>query len=298
MLKASLKESVRLRALSLGACACGFAVAEPVDAATQEHYQQWLARGGNASMDYCARYADVRSDPRLLLEGARTVICFAFAYPETQGDIASYALGLDYHYVIKDKLSQLSAFIKEQWGGECRAVVDSAPMHERYWAVKAGIGFIGVNRLLIVPGAGTYVLLGELLWTGAIEPDEPCELSCYQCMACVKACPGGALDGCGNFDASRCVSYLTIEHRGDLPPDANLAGSIYGCDQCQRICPHNSGNPRPSVLPEFMPRAEVCDLSRDEILTMTPSHYKKLVAHSAMRRVPLAQLQRNVRHDS
>ncbi|MCC8118490.1 MAG: DUF1730 domain-containing protein [Bacteroidales bacterium] len=308
---------MRSQALALGACACGFAKAEPVEDSARDFYSQWIAEGRNATMEYCERYRDVRSDPRLLLDGAQTIICCAFAYPASNGRIASYALGLDYHYVLKDKLNQLGKFIRERWGGDCRAVVDSAPMHERYWAVRSGIGFEGINNLIIVPGVGTYVFLAELLWAGSMPADEPCTLSCQGCMACIKACPGGALSiktvdnpssieasdksqhkkwYKANFDSRRCISYLTIEHRGELPEDTNLAGSIYGCDRCQRVCPHNRGNASVKILPEFLPREEIQSLSDNELLSMTPSHYKKLVEHSAMRRVPLPQLLRNLLH--
>lgn len=311
--KIKIKEEVRTQAIALGACACGFAKAEPVEASVEEYYSQWLAEGRNGTMEYCERYREVRSDPRLLLPGTQTLICCAFAYPASNCHIASYALGFDYHYVLKDRLSQLGEFIKTRWGGEYRAVVDSAPIHERYWAVRSGIGFEGINNLLIVPGVGTYVFLAELLWTGSLPADQPCKLSCQGCLACIKACPGGALSldkenrissqsshagDKAKFDARRCISYLTIEHRGDLPNDVNFAGSIYGCDRCQRVCPHNRGNSSAVILAEFQPRPEIKSLSDTELLAMTPSHYKKLTAHSAMRRVPLSQLLRNLRHQS
>ncbi len=296
------KETVRSQALSLGACACGFAAAAPVSQETQDYFSLWLSQGRNGSMDYCERYCEVRNDPRLLLPDAHTVVCCAFAYPHKAGRIASYALGDDYHYVVKAKLNELGVFLTERWGGEYRAVVDSAPMHERYWAQQSGIGFEGINNMIIIPGVGSYVFLGELLWTGEIPADEPCKQTCQGCLACVNACPGHALDSEGHFDARKCVSYLTIEHRGELPEDANLGGSIYGCECCQRVCPHNHCNPAshsetkghaPS-LPEFAANPEIEGLTDEEILTMTPSHYKKLTAHSAMRRIPLTQLRRNL----
>lgn len=207
--------------------------------------------------------------------------------------IASYAWGRDYHYAVKHRLTQLGEYIASAFGGECRPLVDTAPIRERYWAVKAGVGFVGVNNQLIVRGAGSYFFLGELLWTGSLTPDIPDNGTCHGCMACVRACPGKALDGKGGCDARRCVSYLTIEHRGEIPEGCDLQGSIYGCDICQRVCPHNALHPV-SELPEFEPDPAIMSLTADEIATMTPSHYKKLVSHSAMRRVPLSQLRRNL----
>ncbi|MCD8387490.1 MAG: tRNA epoxyqueuosine(34) reductase QueG [Bacteroidales bacterium] len=290
-----LKKHIRRWALEAGACRCGFAVAEPVDDAHWARHQGWIDAGMHGEMDYCAKYADVRRDPRLLLDGARTVIVCAFNYHTDAKSplIASYALGQDYHYVLKSRLMALAQRITEEYGGECRAVVDTAPIPERYWAIRSGVGFQGLNGQLIVDGVGSYVFIGILLWTGEVEPDDPNTGHCLGCMACVKACPGQALDGTGRCDARRCASYLTIEYRGDLPDDARLGGMAYGCDRCQTVCPHNAKAPV-TTIPEFQPRAEILSLDREAIMEMTPSHYKKLVATSAMRRAPLKQLQRNL----
>ncbi len=293
------REVIRARALELGAFACGFAAVEEVDASARERYDAWIAAGKHGGMQYCEKYREQRLNPEMLLPGARTVICCAFNYYHPAPDlpmagmIARYAWGKDYHYAVKLRLAKLGEFVTSTFGGECRALVDTAPMRERYWAQKAGIGFVGINNQLIVRGAGSYFFLGELLWTGDIEPDDPSTEACRGCMACVRACPGNALDGKGGCDASRCVSYLTIEHRGDLPENTDLHGNIYGCDVCQSVCPHNAAHPV-SLLPEYEPDPAILSLSPQEIAGMTPSHYKRLVAHSAMRRVPLPQLKRNL----
>lgn len=293
------KEAIRLRASEEGAFACGFASADVVDTDARELYDAWIAGGKHGEMQYCEKYIGQRSDPGMLLPGARTVICCAFNYHHPlppspmAGRIADYAWGDDYHYAVRQRLARLGEYVTSNFGGECRALVDTAPMRERYWAAKAGLGIIGINNQLIVHGAGSYFFLGELLWTGTVPPDAPATGNCRRCMACVRACPGNALDGKGGCDARRCVSYLTIEHRGDLPDGCDLGGNIYGCDICQRVCPHNAGHPV-STLPEFQPAESILRLTPDEIDTMTGSHYKKLVAHSAMRRVPLAQLRRNM----
>lgn len=295
------KELIRARAIGAGSSACGFAAVEEVEARAQALYEDWIAAGRHGDMGYCADYITQRRNPGTLLPGARTVISCAFNYHRpapplpTAGMIAEYAWGDDYHYAVKRRLSEIAGYITATFGGECRVLTDTAPMRERYWAVKAGIGFTGMNNQLIVRGAGSYFFLGELLWTGTVEPDPPDSGRCMGCMACVRACPGRALDGKGGCDTRRCVSYLTIEHRGDLPADFNPQGSIYGCDICQRVCPHNSGHPI-SSLPEFDCTSPLLSVAPQEIAAMTPSHYKKLTAHSAMRRVPLKQLRRNLSH--
>lgn len=294
-----MRSAIRQWAIEAGASRCGFAAARTVDPAAAEIYERWTARGAHGSMQYCAKYADVRRDPRLLLEGARTVISCAFCYnaPQQSAIIAKYALGLDYHWVVKERLMALGRRIEEAFGGQTRPLVDTAPMRERYWAQQAGLGFIGINNQLIIPGLGSYFFLGELLWTGELEPDAPCTEACKGCMACVKACPGGALDGQGGCDARRCLSYLTIEHRGPLPAEPSLGGKAYGCDACQKVCPHNQGALFTGI-PELQPRPEILALTPQDLLEMTPSHYKKLVARSAMRRAPLSQLLRNLQSPS
>lgn len=317
-----MKESIRHKAIELGAYRCGFALAQKVSGEAAALYRRWVEAGCHGEMTYCAKYLDERDDPRLLLDGTRTVISCAFPYAGGGGrtdhaslpfgPIASYAYGEDYHYWVKDRLKRLGQWIEETYGGVTRACVDTAPIRERYWAQQAGIGFVGINNQLIIPGAGSRFFLGELLWTGAVDADEPCELTCGNCQACVRACPGSALDGAGGCDARRCVSYLTIEHRGPLPAGANLGGMLYGCDACLDACPHGGQESR-GVISETISERMISELSEEselsifsdnsnnsnnsdnsDIAHMTPSHYRKLVARSAMRRVPLAQLRRNV----
>ena len=280
-----------------GALRAGIASARPVSPEVEAQYREWIASGSHGEMSYLDRYHDVRRDPRLLLDGARSVIVAAFNYytPPRESPLqwAMYALGDDYHEVIRRRLSAVAEEITRQTGAACRVTVDTAPVRERYWATRAGIGFIGRNNQLIIPGSGSYFFLGEIITTLEIEPDSPAEPGdCGACRQCVDACPGHALDGHGGLDARRCLSYLTIEYRGTLPTDIPLGRHVYGCDECQRACPHNR-HAIPTVIPEFAPREQILALTPDDILAMDPAAFAANVANSAIRRTRLSGLQRN-----
>ena len=296
------KEHIRSLILNSGAIAAGFAEAAPVDDETIARYNRWIDAGHHAGMAYMERYPDVRRDPRLLLDGARTLIVAAFNYtpsrrqPAGAPRIADYALGKDYHDVVRARLTDAAAGICSIYGGTTRVCVDTAPLRERYWATRAGLGFIGLNNQLIIPGKGSRCFIGTILWTGTVTPDEPCNGSCGNCGACIKACPAGALhpDGSG-VDARRCLSYLTIEHRGELPEKLRTGGRLYGCDACQDVCPHNRLAPV-SAIPEFSPKDELLDLTSSDIAAMDNTGFKSLFGDSAIRRTKLAGLHRNLHH--
>lgn len=298
----SVGDDIKQKAHELDFSECGFARAEKVDDRAIERYEQWLDTGHNGCMAWAARNIDVRNDPRLLLDGAKTVIMVALNYyprrfqsPDA-AQIAYYAYGRDYHDVIKRRLRELAAWISQNTGEKCRALVDSAPLRERYWAVKAGLGFIGLNNQLIIPGKGSYFFLGALLTTLELEPDEPCRDSCRQCNRCIDACPAKALSGNGAVDASRCLSCLTIENHDVLPDWVhNVIGNrVIGCDECQRCCPHNR-HATPSTVAEFEPDERLLSLSRDEILALDEQGFSNLFSHSAVRRAGLDTLQRNAK---
>ncbi|MDE7031633.1 MAG: DUF1730 domain-containing protein, partial [Muribaculaceae bacterium] len=197
--------------LACGACACGIARASEVDAADTAAYDRWLHCGNNADMEYMERNRLVRLDPARLHEGTRIVIAAAFNYRPVRRSVyfADYAIGADYHYVLKQRLGEAADALCRRFGGSSRIVVDSAPMRERYWAQRAGIGFVADNGMLCVPGYGMAVVLGFILWTGEALPDTPSAGECLHCGRCRKACPGGALGPDGQLDARRCLSYLT-----------------------------------------------------------------------------------------
>lgn len=299
---------LRRRLKDAGVFKSGIARVEAVDAATVTGYDRWLSEGMNGEMAYLEKYHDIRSNPALLLPGARSVVSCAFNYWWGSVDSplrwASYALGDDYHDVVRGRLQSVADAITTETGAECRVCVDTAPILERYWAVRSGVGFIGLNQQLIIPGAGTHFFLGEIITILDLAPDAPCTLTCGECRRCLRACPGGALrendKALGNpategmLDSRHCLSYLTIEYRGEFPEGIRPGKHIYGCDVCQEVCPHNSKAPL-SDIEEFRPRAAILRLDTDAILEMRQEDFSAIFRKSAIKRTKLAGLQRNAR---
>lgn len=305
----SLKDKIKAEASRLGFFVCGFARAEPVSEAMRRHYLGWLADGRNADMAYLGNNLDKRFDPRLLMPGVKTIVVVAQNYfpahrlPEGEPQIADYALGLDYHDIVKQKLRQLAATVGI---ADYRAFVDTAPVLERYWAVRAGLGWIGKNQQLIIPHAGSEFFLGELFVTVELPPDEPLPNRCGTCHRCVDACPTHALslpatcvEGYGDitrFDARLCLSYQTIENRGELTVDAKAAmgDTFYGCDRCQRACPWNRFA-KPSTEPLLQPREELLAMTRQKWENLTEEDYRRLFKGSAVKRAKYEGLMRNIK---
>ncbi len=287
----------KLRELAAGAGFCGFGIAcaDVVDPVFASVRRRWIESGMNAGMDYLARYDDVRSDVRLMVEGARSVIVLAMSYYDPSAlpgvSVARYALGDDYHDVLR-RLCVPIAGVLESEGFAARICVDTAPVAERYWAVKAGVGVIGLNSTLIVKDAGSFCFLCEIVTDAPLPPDSPAQGDCGRCGRCVKACPAGALNGDNTLDARRCLSYLTIEHRGNFPPGTDLHGCLYGCGRCQEVCPHNVS---PAVTPrsEFMMRPDYAALSLDQVIELDQNGFSTIFARSAIKRAKLAGLVRN-----
>lgn len=315
---------VKSKLSAVGVYKSGIARVALVPDEEMARYDRWISHEMNAGMEYMSRHREIRRDPSLLLPDAKSIISCAFNYfypIEWNGNApkwAIYALGSDYHEVVRERLSKVADWITKETGAQCRVCVDTAPLNERYWAVNSGVGFVGRNDQLIIPGAGSHFFLGEILTTLPLNPDEPCNESCGECGKCIRACPGGALgvvsetsgahfdemvthgDG-GNanvdcptpmVDCRKCLSYLTIEHRGEFPEEVSLEGHIYGCDVCQEVCPHNA-NPPVTNIPEFYPRTEILNLSREDIAAMTQVEFSKIFSHSAIKRTKLSGLQRN-----
>jgi epoxyqueuosine reductase len=280
-----------------GACSVGIARLRPVSPEVMEAYQRWLAAGNHAGMTYLANNLEIRRNPALLLANGEepapggSIISIAFPYfsgnPYQPGKLrfARYALGDDYHEVLRTRLRPIAERITADTGCEARICVDTAPILERYWAQQAGLGFIGRNHQLIIPNIGSYIFLAEIVTRASFTPDAPSSATCLNCSACLRACPNhginesnetneangrnetnernkaneslsasqaGAACSTTLFDARRCNSYLTIEHRGELPAGLRLpAGRLYGCDLCLEACPLAQPT-KPSLLSQSL----------------------------------------------
>lgn len=295
--KAELTQYIKSEAKRLGFDICGITQAEAVSDETIRAYNRWTGEGRHGTMHYLERNCEKRFDPTLLVEGCRSIVVVTINYypEETISGIASYAIGNDYHKVIKDKLYALLESINAIHNVRGRAFCDSAPVLERYWAVKAGLGWIGHNRQLIIPRKGSYFFLGELLIDAELEYDTPFTADhCGNCRRCFENCPTGALSSDG-FDARKCLSYLTIEHRDELPENIGkkMGNNFYGCDCCLQACPHNRFS-TPNSTPEFKPNEELKAMNMEKWQTLTKEQYDTLFAKSAVERCGYEQLIRNI----
>ena len=239
---------VKKEAAKLGFDACGIAPAHPLPSGVREHYRNWLKQGFQGEMQYMERNLELRMDPGKLVPDAASVIVVALNYATSQAiskpGIARYARRPDYHPFIRKRLQTLLERLKETGlNVSGRSFSDSAPLSERYWAEQAGLGWVGKNHVLIIPGKGSWFLLGALVVTLPLHYDSPTPNRCGTCNRCIEACPSGALYKVGSLDARRCLSYLTIEKKGAFTSDqATLLQGInhfFGCDCCQDVCPWN-----------------------------------------------------------
>jgi len=307
----ALRDRVLAECARLGFHRAGIAPLEVP--ARLDAFRAWIDAGRHGDMSYLAspEHLAGRADPSTLLAGARAAVVVALAHAGSGGDrpaapgptglIARYARGDDYHLVMKPRLRALADAIADAVGAPvgARVCVDSAPLLERDLAERAGIGFIAKNTMLIVPGLGSYVLLGELLVTAEIAPtaEVRAEPRCGSCRACLDACPTAAFVDAGQLDARRCVSYLTIEHRGAIPPALRqaLGTRVFGCDVCQEVCPFNAAAPgRAAPDPALAPRHPsrgAPDLIR--LAGLGAAQRRRLVRRSPLRRVGREELLRN-----
>lgn len=295
-----LSKFIKSEALRLGFDVCGIAPAAPVPQETADGIDKWIARGCHGGMHYLERNREKRYNPAQLVDGCRSIVCAAMNYCPTETDsrrlhLSRYALGRDYHKVVKDRLYILLESIGRVHPVKGRPFCDSAPVLERHWAVQAGIGWIGKNRQLIIPGSGSYFFLGELFIDAVAEYDTPIgKRFCGNCTACIDNCPTQAL-GADGFDARKCLSYLTIEHRGELPENIGemMGNCFYGCDRCQSACPHNRFS-RPTAIEEFAPKKELSEMSDEDWMNIDEERYRRLFADSAVERCGYEQLKRNI----
>ena len=254
-------------------------------------------------MQYMARNMDKRLNPAQLVPGAQSIIVVLMDYLPAGGlnlkkyKISRYAWGQDYHYVIKKRLAKLLSLMQQEFGSvQGRAFTDSAPVLERFWAQQAGLGWIGKNSLLITKH-GSYFFIGELIVDIELEYDSPFEKNfCGTCTRCIDACPTSAIIQPQVVDARRCISYLTIEYRGNFSGQTNLHGWVFGCDICQKVCPWNN-RAKPTTIKEFQPSEHLQSLTDQRLENMTKPEFKKIFRHSPVERTGYKGLMRNVRQN-
>lgn len=298
-------ELIKAEACRIGFSACGLSPADAVGTEAADAFRRWLADGCQAGMAYMQNHTDMRLDPRLLMEGAQTIVSVALNYyprtllPDDEYQIAWYAYGKDYHDVMKSKLTALSEYIRGTYPDgnlSLRICCDTAPLLERYWAWRSGLGWIGKNTQLIIPRAGSCFFLGEIILNASVDRyDTPQENRCGTCTRCIDACPAKALGPSFRLNARKCLSYLTIEHRGELPPDTGLkmGKKIYGCDDCQRACSWNSFA-TPCRTEEFAPSPQLLGMQKQDWHRLTEEQYRTLFKGSAVKRAKYQGLMRNI----
>ncbi|WP_339701610.1 tRNA epoxyqueuosine(34) reductase QueG [Algoriphagus aquimarinus] len=295
---------IKSTAKRLGFDFCGVAKAGFLEEEAPK-LEDWLNRNYNGEMGYLANHFDKRLDPTKLLEGAKTVVSLIYNYypeqklPETSNSIklAKYAYGEDYHLVIRDKLNQFLEILRDEIGEiDGRGFVDSAPVMERQWAQKAGLGWLGKNSLLLNREMGSFFFLSELIIDLEVAPDTPLAKDyCGTCTACIDACPTDAIVDNGVIDGSRCISYLTIELKDAIPNEfkGKMENWAFGCDICQDVCPWNRFS-KPNQEPRFQPNDELRELSKSDWQEITEETFRKVFKKSAVKRTKLAGLKRNV----
>ncbi len=302
---AEIKKSAQRAGFSF----CGVAAAAVVDAEEQERYRRWLQRGNHDEMHYLENHLDKRFHPESLVEGCRTIVSVALNYyppqqfPENEYQLAWYAYGMDYHILVKEKLQQMVEDLQPLLNVACgdnpcniRTFCDTAPVLERYWAWKAGLGWRGKNDQLIIPGAGSTYFLGELFLPCTSDYDTPQPNRCGNCRKCIEGCPAGAINEDCTIDARRCLSCQTIEHRGPLSEmvKQSLGNRIYGCDMCQRVCPYlKFASPTPET--RFHARPDLLEMTKKDWQCLTLEKYQSLFRKSAVKRAKYEGLLRNIR---
>ncbi len=293
---------IKDQALKIGFLSCGISKAEFLEqeAPRLEH---WLKTKQHGEMSYMENHFDKRLDPTLLVPGAKSVVSLTLNYynPKKQTDsdapkISQYAYGKDYHFVIKDKLKQLLSQIQKNIGVvEGRVFVDSAPVMDKAWAAKAGLGWIGKNSNLISKQVGSFFFIAELILDLELEPDQPVTDHCGSCTACIDACPTEAISEPYQVDGSKCISYFTIELKDSLPSEfkEKMDNWMFGCDVCQDVCPWNKFS-KPHQEPLFNPHPDLLTMSSQDWKELTDETFKQVFKDSAVKRINFEGLTRNI----
>lgn len=292
---------IKTEANRLGFLSCGISKATFLETEAPR-LEKWLNNQMHGQMSYMENHFDKRLDPRLLVEGAKSVVSLTLNYyPEERQviddyKISKYAYGEDYHYVIKDKLKELLFFINDNIGAvDGRVFVDSAPVLDKAWAAKAGLGWVGKNNNLINRSNGSFFFIAELIIDLELDEDGPTTDHCGTCTKCIDACPTGAIESAHIVNGSKCISYLTIELKDDIPEEfsGKLDNWMFGCDVCQDVCPWNRFS-SPHKEARFIPNNELMEYSKKEWKELTKETFNEIFKKSAIKRTKYEGLLRNM----
>ena len=300
--KSNYTSLIKAEAKRLGFLSCGISKAEFLEEEAPR-LEKWLHANSHGEMHYMENHFDKRLDPTKLVEGSKSVISLLYNYypSETQNDklapkISKYAFGTDYHFVIKDKLKFLLNFIQEEIGEvHGRAFVDSAPILEKAWAAKGGLGWIGKHSNLLTQQVGSFYFLAELIIDLDLEYDTPVTDHCGSCTACIDACPTQAIVDPYKVDGSKCISYFTIELKNEIPTSVKgkFDNWMFGCDVCQDVCPWNRFS-KSHNEPLFNPHPDLLEMTKKDWQEITEDVFKKIFKKSAVKRTKFSGLQRNI----
>ena len=301
--KIDISKKIKDFALKLGFHSCGISKAGFL-AQDADYLKKWLDQNHEGEMGYMRNHFEKRTNPQLLVEGAKSVISVLLNYypekslSENQAyKISKYAYGTDYHFVMKDKLAELLKFIEDLTGERsARMFVDSAPVLDKSWAERSGLGWIGKNTCLITKEQGSFFFVGELILDLDLNYDEAIENYCGSCTKCLNACPTNALVAPFRIDSRKCISYLTIENKNEIPErfKNSFENWIYGCDICQDVCPWNKKS-IPNLVPEFKPSDELSEMKKEDWDHLEKEKFNKLFKKSAVLRTKFAGLTRNIK---
>ncbi|QSE98489.1 tRNA epoxyqueuosine(34) reductase QueG [Fulvivirga lutea] len=297
---------IKQKAHEMGFSFCGISKARYLEEEANK-LENWLKRGYQGKMSYLENHFDKRLDPTKLVPGAKSVISLVYNYypkedlaNENTYKIAKYAYGKDYHFVIKDKLKGFLEDLRENIGEiSGRVFVDSAPVMERQWATQSGVGWIGKNSLLLNRSMGSFFFLAELILDLELTYDGPAQDYCGTCTACMDACPTDAIPEPYVVDGSKCISYLTIELKDNIPSEfkGQMQDWIFGCDICQDVCPWNRFS-KPHSEPQFEPHHDLKEMTKSDWEEMTEEVFRKVFKKSAVKRTKFNGLQRNIKFNS
>jgi epoxyqueuosine reductase len=297
-----LSGKIKAEAYRLGFSACGIAGVMPLNNES-EKLSKWLSSNYNGEMKYMENHFDMRLNPALLVEGAKSVISLAYNYYSSKKQvegapvISQYAYGTDYHIVIKEKLNLLLDFIRRERNDvEGRGFVDSAPVLEKAWAQQSGTGWQGKNGTVIITDKGSFHFLAELILNIELEYDNPATSKCGACVRCIESCPTGAIVEPYVVDARKCISYLTIELKDEIPDafKGKLSGKAFGCDICQDVCPWNIRFSAENNEPMFAPSPDLLNKTKDDWNNLSEEEFLTLFRKSAVKRTKYSGLKRNI----